>query len=501
MKEPRTMIRKFATYFALILVVLLVFGVLFRGRIGTWLQGDKAMASPTVDKSASTPSERRVLYWYDAMNSKNHYDKPGKAPDGMALVPKYADESSASPSGDKAAMPGLDMSKNQDTAKSTPPGERKVLYYYDAMNPTFQSPNPGTATDGMPLVPRYADEEEATANMPAGTVKIAEGKQQLIGVQTATVQRERLFRTIRAVGQVTADETKLAHIHLKVTGWIDKVYVDYIGQLVKKGQPLFTLYSPDLVSTEQEYLIARRGKQYLGNSSFPEASQGADSLLQSARERLRLWDISDDQIKKLDETGEVTRTLTFYSPIDGFVLDRKAFPQTNVTADMELYTLADLSTIWATAQIYEYEVPFVHVGQQAQMEVSYVTGKTYSGRLTYISPTLDPQTRTVQVRLEFANPKFELKPQMFSEVLLKIDYGSQIVVPPDAILDSGEKQTIFVALPNGFFEPREIKIGAKLEDKVIVLSGLKAGESIVTSGNFLIDSESRLKSAMAGMKH
>ena len=293
------MIRKFATYFALILAVLIVFGVLFRGRIGTWLQDDKAMASRTVDKSASTPSGRKVLYWYDAMNPKNHYDKPGKAPDGMDLVPKYADESSASPSsGDKAAMPGMDMSKDQDTAKSTPPGERKVLYYYDAMNPTFQSPKPGTATDGMPLVPRYADEEEATANMPAGTVKITEGKQQLIGVQTATVQRERLFRTIRAVGQLTADETKLAHIHLKVTGWIDKVYVDYIGQLVKKGQPLFTLYSPDLVSTEQEYLIARRGKQYLGNSSFPEASQGADSLLQSARERLRLWDISDDQIKK-----------------------------------------------------------------------------------------------------------------------------------------------------------------------------------------------------------
>ena len=369
------------------------------------------------------------------------------------------------------------------------------------MNPTFRRSKPGNAADGMPLVPKYADEEEATANMPAGTVKIAEGKQQLIGVQTATVQRERLFRTIRAVGQLTADETRLAHIHLKVSGWIDKVYVDYIGQLVKKGQPLFTLYSPDLVSTEQEYLIARRGKQYLGNSSFPDAAQGSESLLQSARERLRLWDISDEQIKKLDETGEVTRTLTFYSPIDGFVLDRKAFPQTNVTPDMELYTVADLSTIWATAQIYEYEVPYVHVGQQAQMEVSYVTGKTYSGRLTYISPTLDPQTRTVQVRLEFANPKFELKPQMFSEVLLKIDYGSQIVVPPDAILDSGEKQTVFVALPNGYFEPREVKIGAKLEDKVVVISGLKAGESIVTSGNFLIDSESRLKSAMGGMKH
>jgi membrane fusion protein, copper/silver efflux system len=461
MKEHRTMILKFAKHSALILVVVIVFGILFRARISSWLEGDRALAA-----------------------------------NAMQQEPKGKGE---------ANMPGMDTSPAQNAdhgaPQPAPQRERRVLYYYDSMNPTFRSPKPGNAIDGMPLVPRYADEEEATANMPAGAVKVAAGKQQLIGVQTATVQRERLFRTIRSVGQITADESKLAHIHVKVSGWIDKVYVDYVGQLVKKGQPLFTLYSPDLVSTEQEYLIARRGKQYLGNSSFPEAVQGSESLLQSARERLHLWDISDDQIKKLDETGEVTRTLTFYSPIDGFVLDRKAFPQTNVTPDMELYTVADLSTIWATAQIYEYEVPYVHMGQQAQMEVSYVTGKTYSGRLTYISPTLDPQTRTVQVRLEFANPKFELKPGMFSDVLLKIDYGSQIVVPPDAILDSGEKQTIFVALANGYFEPREVKTGAKLEDKVIVLSGLKAGESIVTSGNFLIDSESRLKSAMGGMKH
>jgi multidrug efflux pump subunit AcrA (membrane-fusion protein) len=501
MKEHRTMIRKFARYVALILVGLIVFGILFRGRIGTWLQGGQAMASGAV-KSASTASERRVLYWYDAMNPQHHYDKPGKAPDGMDLVPKYADGSNASASsGDTANLPGGDVPPSQGTAKATPQGERKVLYYYDAMNPQRRYDKAGKAPDGMDLLPMYADEDAGMANMPAGTVKIDAGKQQLIGVQVATVQRERVFRTLRAVGQITTDETKLAHIHLKVNGWIDQVYVDFVGQLVKKGQPLFTVYSPDLVSTEQEYLIARRGKQYLGDSSFPEASQGADSLLRSARERLRLWDISDDQIKKLDETGEITRTLTFYSPVDGFVTDRKAFPQTNVTPDMELYTVADLSTIWATAEIYEYEVPYVHLGQQAQMELSYFPGKAYSGKVTYIYPTVDPQTRTVKVRLEFANPKFELKPQMFSDVLLKIDYGNQIAVPPDAILDSGEKQTIFVALPNGYFEPREVTIGAKLEDKVIVLSGLKAGESIVTSGNFLIDSESRLKSAMGGMKH
>lgn len=488
------MIRKLARYFALILAVVIVLGIVFRGRVSTWFEGDQAMASGTAGKSASTPSERKVLYWYDAMNSKNHYDKPGKAPDGMDLVPKYADEGNASPSsGSMANMPGME--------KSAPQGERKVLYYYDAMNPTFRSPKPGTATDGMPLVPRYADEEEGTANMPVGTVKLSQGKQQLIGITTTTVEREPLFRTVRAVAQLTADETKLAHVHVKVNGWIEQVYVDYVGKLVKKGDPLFTVYSPDLVATEQEYLIARRGKQYLGDSSFPEASRGADSLLSSARERLRLWDISDQQIKELDETGKITRTLTFYSPVTGFVMDRKAFPQTAITPDMDLYVIADLSTIWANAQIYEYEVPYVHVGQTTQMELSYYPGKKYNGRVTYILPTLDPQTRTVKVRLEFANPNFDLKPDMYSEVNLKIDYGTQVVVPQSAVLDSGERQTVFVALADGYFEPREIKVGVKLEDKVAVLSGLRPGETVVTSGNFLIDSESKLKSAMGGMKH
>jgi Cu(I)/Ag(I) efflux system membrane fusion protein len=495
MKEQTTL-DKFAKYLAAILALVIVLGVLFRHRLATWIETDNAVASASAAKPVH-PAEHKVLYWYDAMKPENHYEKPGKAPDGMDLLPKYAEETTPSANG-MADMPGKTASQ---TSAPSSTGERKILYYYDSMNPTFQSPKPGTATDGMPLVPRYADDEAAPANMPAGTVKVSEGKQQLIGVRTAPVKREQLFRTLRAEGELTPDEGKLAHIHVKVNGWLDKVYVDSIGQLVKKGQPLFSIYSPDLVSTEQEYLIARRGKQSLGSSSFPDAARGADSLLQSARERLRLWDITDEQIRKLDETGEVTKNLTFYSPINGFVLDRKAFPQTSVTPDTELYTLADLSTIWATAQIYAYEVPFVHVGQQAEMEVSYVPGRTYHGRLTYISPTLDPQTRTVQVRLEFSNPKFELKPQMFSDVLLKIDYGSQITVPPDAILDSGDRQTIFVALPNGYFEPRKVKLGAKLEDKVIVLSGLKAGESIVTSGNFLIDSESRLSSAMSGMKH
>lgn len=490
------MIRKITRYLALILAVAVIFGILFRGRLSTWLEGDKALANGQ-SKTASTPAERKVLFYYDAMNPQNHYDKPGKAPDGMDLVPKYAEEGGPS----MANMPGMDASQGRGAAQPAPQGERKVLFYYDAMNPQNHYDKPGKAPDGMDLVPKYAEEESDLANMPVGSVKVSDAKQQLIGVQTATVERQSLFRTIRAVGQLTGDETKLSHVHLKISGWIEQVYVDYIGKLVKKGDPLFTVYSPDLVATEQEYLIARRGKQYLGDSSFPDVSQGAESLLSSTRERLRLWDISDQQIKELDESGKITRTLTFYSPVTGFVMDRKAFPQTAITPDMDLYVIADLSTIWANAQIYEYEVPYVKVGQMAQMELSYYPGKKYTGRVNYIYPTVDPQTRTVKVRLEFPNPNFELKPDMYTDIDLKINYGNQVVVPQSAVLDSGERQTVFVAKGNGYFEPRAVKVGDKVDEKVIVLSGLQPGETVVTSGNFLIDSESRLTSAMGGMKH
>jgi len=469
---------KFLRILALVVAIAVVLGVLYGGKIVSAFQHDHGQQA--------TSGERKVLYWYDAMNPQHHYDKPGKAPDGMDLVPMYAVQVTE-PSQNKGAV----------TASSS---ERKILYWYDPMHPRYKSDKPGKAPDcGMDLVPKYANERPAS--MAPGSVMISAQKQQLIGVRSAEVKRETLVRDVRTTGQITADETKIAHVHVKINGFIDKVFVDYIGQLVKKGDPLFTLYSPDLVSTQEEYLIARRGEKTLGASPFAEVAQGSLSLLRSTRERLKLWDISDAQIKKLDETGEVSRTLTFYSPITGFVTDRKAFPQTSVTPDTELYTISDLSTIWVNADIFEYEVPFVRVGQHAEMQLSYYPGKIWNGRLSFIYPTVDPTTRTVKVRIEFPNPGFQLKPQMFAYVDLKINYGNQIVVPQEAVLDSGKEQTVFIAHEGGYYEPRSITTGAKLDGKVVVLSGLKAGETVVSSGNFLIDSESRLKSATGSMQH
>jgi Cu(I)/Ag(I) efflux system membrane fusion protein len=402
------------------------------------------------------------------------------------------------------AQAQMDHSQHEMAAKpaTTKSGERKILYWYDPMHPAYKSDKPGIAPDcGMKLVPKYADEAEAMKDMPPGTVMLSPEKQQLIGVRTAQVRRARLTRTIRTVGRIEADETKLARIHVKVAGWVDKVYVDFVGKLVKKGQPLFTLYSPELVSTQQEYLIARRGQKYLGESPYTEVAQGADSLLRAARDRLRLWDIDEAQIAKLEQTGEVSRTMTLYSPIDGFVMHRNLYEQSYVKPDMDLYQIADLSTIWVYADIYEYEAPYVQVGQTATMRLSYFPGKTYTGKVTYVYPTLDPKTRTLRVRLEFPNPNFELKPDMYADVDLEINYGVQTLVPSEAVLDSGTRQIVFLAQPGGYFLPRQIQVGARLEDQYIVLGGLKPGETIVTSGNFLIDSESRLSSAMGGMSH
>src|SRR6516164_3992287 len=382
------MSRKSLRIAALALALMVALGAIYGERLLEW---QSLLSSHRHPEAAS--AQRKVLYYYDAMNPQNHYDKPGKAPDGMDLVPQYAEE------GNRSAEPS-----------STNASDHKILYWYDPMHPAYKSDKPGIAPDcGMQLVPKYADEQMGMASMPPGTVTISPEKQQLIGVRTAKVERQPLAQTVRTTAQLTADETKIAHVHVKVSGYIDKVFVDYVGQLVKKGQPLFTLYSPDLVATQEEYLISKRGEKYLGNAPYKEVSAGADSLLAAARDRLKLWDISDEQIKKLDETGEVTKNLTFYSPTTGFVTDRKAFPQTSVTSDTELYTISDLSTIWANMDVYEYEVPYIHVGQPVELHLSYYPGKTWHGHVSYIYPMVDAQARTLKVRIELPNPEMELK--------------------------------------------------------------------------------------------
>ncbi len=359
--------------------------------------------------------------------------------------------------------------------------------------------SPGGAMPGMSDSSKTEQTAGPPNNAPPGTVMLNPASQQLIDVRYTEVRRADMKRTLRTVGVLQMDDEKISRVHVKVAGWIEKMYLDYVGKLVRKGQPLFTLYSPDLVSTEQEYLVALKGQQTLSEAPFADVALGSDSILRATRDRLQLWDVTDAQIAKLKDTKQVERTTTLYSPINGFVVTRNAYQQTYVTPETDLYEIADLSTIWVSVDIFEYEAPFVHVGQPASMELSYFPGKTYRGRVAYIYPMLDPKTRTMKVRLEFSNPNFALKPDMYADVQLTIDYGLQVVVPSEAVLNSGTKQVVFISKPGGYFEPREIKVGDQFDGQYAVLAGLKPGEKIVASGNFLIDSESRLGDAMQGM--
>jgi membrane fusion protein, copper/silver efflux system len=376
--------------------------------------------------------------------------------------------------------------------------EPKILYYVDPMNPSIRSDKPGKAPDGMDLTPVYAEDESETASSP-GSVRLSGQKQQLINLKVVEVQEGPIGQNIQTVGTLQYDETKIAKIHSRIEGWIDKVYVDYIGRLVRKGQPLFSIYSPELVATQQEYLLSLKAERSLGESQFADVSSGAKSLKASAYQRLKLWDVSDQQIKRLEETETPATTITFYSPVSGFVLAKNVFEKQRITYDTETYSIADLSTIWLMADIYEYESSEVHVGQEAVMTLAYDSGRTFEGKVAYIYPGLNNMTRTLKVRIEFPNPQFLLKPDMYANVEVKTSKGSGLLVPEEAILDSGNRRIVFVQKAEGMFEPREVQTGVHSSGTVEIKSGLTAGEKIVASGNFLIDSESQLKSALESM--
>ncbi len=476
-------------------IVFLVILVAAAG--GAYYFRDSIPLGPLSKLAGSRKAAQPKVIYYCPMHPQYHSDKPGTCPIcGMNL--EKLEEGQAQ--GQEQA-PGMEQAQGEErTAKETAPqGKRRILYWQDAMNPSFHSDKPGKAPDGMDLVPVYEEEAPSAETLPPGTVRISPRKQQLIGVSYGEVTRGPLSKTIHAVAKLAYDETKIARVQTKIEGWIEKVFVDFTGQLVKKGQPLISLYSPQLVSTQQELLLARKSRDTFQNSQFKEASAGAASLYESTRERLRLWNISDAQIREIEKRGTPLTVMTLAAPTTGFVVNRNAYPGQRITPETEIYSIADLSTVWAMAEVYEYEIPLIHMGQPATMTLSYVPGKIYKGRVTYIYPDLDKTTRTLKVRVEFPNPDYRLKPDMYANVDISVDFGLQTSIPQEAVLDSGTEQIAFVALDGGYFEPRRIRLGQRTGDRVIVAEGLKPGDKVVTSGNFLIDSESQLKAALRGM--
>ena len=381
---------------------------------------------------------------------------------------------------------------------------RKILYWVDPMHPAYKSDKPGIAPDcGMKLVPVYADQAPGaaaapaspSASMPAGTVNISTDRQQLIGIRYGTAEYSSGGDTIRAVGKIAVDETRVSHVHSRTEGWIEKVHVNFTGDVVKKGQPMLTIYSPELLATQQEFLLALKAKGIMQHSMIHEVSADADSLVAAARRRLELWDLSASQIDEVARTSKPVTNITLYAPAAGFVMTRNAFVNQKVMPDTELYTIVDLSRVWVFASVFEYQMPFVTVGRSAEVSLPYDGGKTVRARVSYIQPQVDPATRTVQVRLELPNSGLALKPEMFVNVELKTPQVKRLTVPAEAVLDTGVKKVVFLDRGNGFFEPREVSAGERVGDRVEILKGLSAGERIVTSGNFLLNSESQLRAA------
>lgn len=336
------------------------------------------------------------------------------------------------------------------------------------------------------------------------TVEIPVEKQQLMGVKTMVVEPKQVQKSVRTVGRVEYDEKRVVTVNVKFEGWIEKLYIDYTGRYVKKGEPVAEIYSPELLATQMEFINlikwsntgpGVRGKRSGESEIDKMITMDAKAVIEAARQRLRLWDITEDQIKRIEETGRPIRTLTIYSPVSGYVVQKPVLQGMRVMPGEKLLDIADLSTVWIIADVYEYELPLIDVGQEAEISLSYIPGKVFKSRIEFVYPSLSGQTKTAKIRFSIPNPNEDglLKPQMFSEVTIKRNLGKRLIIPEEAVIDTGTRQIVYVDRGDGYFEPRQIMPGLRADGSVEVLKGLKAGERIAVSGNFLIDSEARLK--------
>jgi Cu(I)/Ag(I) efflux system membrane fusion protein len=383
----------------------------------------------------------------------------------------------------------------------------------DSMNGQ-KAGSPGSKPAEQPTTMPAKPEGPAQTQEEQPTVEIPLEKQQLIGVRTVVASIQSLEKIIRTTGKVEYDERKLTTVNTKVEGWIEKLYVNYTGIYVKKGEPLAELYSPELWATQQEFINLVKWSKKTGKTGMnapktsPSAHGGstdlatmlstdADMLMEAAKQRLKLWDISDDQIKRIEESEKPIRTLTIYSPVSGYVLQKYAVQGMKVMSGEKLFDVSDLSNIWVVADIYEHELPVIKVGDTAKIQLSYFPGKELTSKIDFVSPTLSPETRTAQARFSIPNTGGKLKPGMFTDVELRINLGRKLAVPDEAVIDTGLRQIVYVDKGDGYFEPRAITPGVRAEKLVEVLSGLKAGEKVASSANFLIDSEAKLKGVEA----
>jgi RND family efflux transporter MFP subunit len=452
-------------------------GLLLAGLGLTWAACRRSAEQPSQYASA------RKAQYHCTMHPAYITDRPGNCPIcGMKLVPFQ-------PPG-AASVPA-----------ATPAPARRIAYYRSPMDPSVRSDRPAKDSMGMDFVPVYEDEVAGGASAVAGraAVVLTPEKRQLLGVRSQELQPERIDRTIRTVGRVVADERQVHHIHTKFEGYVEHLYVDFTGKLVRKGEPLLSIYSPDLVATQQEYLLALRAQKQLAASDIGSVAQGGADLLEAARERFRLWDIRAEDIADLERTGKVRRSLDLYAESGGYVMQKNVVHGMRVMPSDTLFDIADLSHLWVLADVYESDLPAIRLGMAAEVTVPYLPDRTWRGPVTYVAPTVEEKTRTVKVRIEVDNQEDALKPDMFADVFLHVDLGTGLIVPDGAVINAGDRTLVFLDLPDGRLEPREVRLGAKLPSGFQVLHGLAPGDRVVTAANFLLDSESSLKAALSSM--
>jgi RND family efflux transporter MFP subunit len=448
-----------------IVITLLTLAVILTGAVVLW-QGRHAGHDHVAGSG-----EARVQYTC-GMHPFIIQDEPGLCPIcGMKLTPMRAD-----------AAPGA------------PRGERQIRHWVSPMDPTYVRDEPGQDYMGHDLVPVYED------GAAAGQIVIDPVTIQNMGLRTEIAQVRDIARTVRTVGRIDYDESRQYSVNSKIEGWIERLHVRETGRQVRRGEPLLEIYSPELVAAQQEFLLAVRNRNNLNAQTRGGFAAGADRLMEAARTRLQYWDISQEQIARLERTGEVQKTLTLHAPANGVVIQKDAFEGMAIMAGTELFRLADLSKVWVLADVYESDLPWLREGQRATVELPYAPGVSFPARVDFVYPYLQGMTRTQQVRLVLDNPRLELRPEMYVNVQLEASTRQSVVaVPVSAVLYSGTGQRVFIYLGEGRFEPRPVKVGLQSDGWIEVVSGVREGEIVVTSAQFMLDSESRLQEAIQKM--